>query len=404
MARLYPIISLLLWASCVTAAPQLEFALQQRWLHDGNNNPVAHDYGVTTASLRMVHDADRDNWRWQAHYLLEGAYSAQWTGLAASNANTTAEPFWRLEDRISDGHEGLLRQRVDRLWLSHSSEAWVFKVGRQAITWGSGHLFRPMDLFNPFSATAIDTRYKPGLDMLYAQRLFLSGGDLQMLYVPRREPDSGHIAGTFSSAAAKWLGFSGSTQYEVLLAQDYGETVAGVSIARPVGEALLSADWVISETALNQWENTLVVGVDYSWSWGRYPVASYLEYFYNGFGAAPGTTLDQLPDALQQRIGRGQLFQINRDYLAMGLAVQLSPLSRINMLLLNNLNDSSRLAGVRWDYDLTQEVVLGVGLHLPGGGERTEYGGLQAMLNSNTLVRPPAEAYVRFAWEPDTTT
>ena len=36
----------------------------------------------------------------------------------------------------------------------------VVCVGRQAVTWGNGLIFNPMDLFNPFSPVDIERDYK----------------------------------------------------------------------------------------------------------------------------------------------------------------------------------------------------------------------------------------------------
>ena len=47
-----------------------------------------------------------------------------------------------------------------------------------------------MDLFNPFSPTAVQRDYKVGDDMAHVQ-LPLNTGELQMLYLPRRDPVAG---------------------------------------------------------------------------------------------------------------------------------------------------------------------------------------------------------------------
>ena len=61
------------------------------------------------------------------------------------------------------------------------------KFGRQAITWGNGLFYAPMDLVNPFDPATIDTEYKAGDDMLYLQYLQDNGNDLQAAVVVRRD-------------------------------------------------------------------------------------------------------------------------------------------------------------------------------------------------------------------------
>ena len=61
-----------------------------------------------------------------------------------------------------------------------------------------------MDIFNPFSPTAVDKEYKSGDDMLYAQWLFTKGDDLQLIAIPRHNT-SGMVDFGESSFAIKYL-------------------------------------------------------------------------------------------------------------------------------------------------------------------------------------------------------
>jgi hypothetical protein len=61
------------------------------------------------------------------------------------------------------------------------------RIGRQAITWGNGLIFNPMDLFNPFPPADIQRDYKVGDDMALAQVALPYSADLQLLYVVRRD-------------------------------------------------------------------------------------------------------------------------------------------------------------------------------------------------------------------------
>ena len=69
------------------------------------------------------------------------------------------------------------------------------RFGRQALSWGNGLFYAPMDLVNPFDPAAIDTEYKAGDDMLYLQYLQDSGNDLQAAVVVRAPAGADH-AGT----------------------------------------------------------------------------------------------------------------------------------------------------------------------------------------------------------------
>ena len=54
-----------------------------------------------------------------------------------------------LTHTITDKDSYTLVQRLDRLNLTFKPNWGMVRLGRQAITWGNGLIFNPMDLFNP---------------------------------------------------------------------------------------------------------------------------------------------------------------------------------------------------------------------------------------------------------------
>ena len=107
---------------------------------------------------------------------------------------------WEIED--GDRHRSF--HRLDRLALKLRRDDWAVTVGREAVSWGAGLVFRPMDLFNPFAPTAVDRDYKAGDDLLLIERLFSDGSDLQVLAVGRRD-ETGDFTGQAGSLAGKVL-------------------------------------------------------------------------------------------------------------------------------------------------------------------------------------------------------
>ena len=74
-----------------------------------------------------------------------------------------------LSNVISESDGSITAHRLDRLYFDYANDRAFFRVGRQAISWGNGLIYNPMDLFNPFDPAAIDREYKTGDDMLYGQ-------------------------------------------------------------------------------------------------------------------------------------------------------------------------------------------------------------------------------------------
>jgi len=98
--------------------------------------------------------------------------------------------------------------------------------------------------FNPFDPAAIDTEYKTGDDMLYAQYLLDSGDDVQAVWVGRRDQDD-DVDADVSSLAFKYHRFSEASEFDLLVAEHYDESIVAlggsiVKIRQPSGRRLFS--------------------------------------------------------------------------------------------------------------------------------------------------------------------
>ena len=89
---------------------------------------------------------------------------------------------WTLED--GPRHENI--QRFDRLARRIPRRTLGRDVGRDAISWGSGIVFQPLDIFAPFAPTTVDRDYKPGEDLVKVDGVTEHGSDWQLLGVFRR--------------------------------------------------------------------------------------------------------------------------------------------------------------------------------------------------------------------------
>ncbi len=131
--------------------------------------------------------------------------------------------WWDLTDNISG-------RRLIAAWCSgwigctrlHRRQGRRCGFGRQAVSWGNGLIFNPMDFFNPFNPAAVDTEYKLGEDMLYGQYLLDNGSDWQLVNVQRRD-EQGNVTSAVSSTALKFHGFGLEREYDLLLAEHFDQ-------------------------------------------------------------------------------------------------------------------------------------------------------------------------------------
>ncbi|MFV2032657.1 MAG: hypothetical protein ACC663_09175, partial [Gammaproteobacteria bacterium] len=339
------------------------------------------------ANLRFNFSADKNSWVFNADYQLlvrDGdSVSLQLLNpgiLPGSQAFPSDDNrLMDLTHIVSEDGDTITVQRLDRLNFSYTTERTVFRAGRQAVSWGNGLIYNPMDFFNPFDPAAIDKEYKTGDDMLYGQYLFDNGSDLQAVWVGRRD-NNGDVDRKVASSAVKYHLFREDYEVDFLLAEHFDHRTLGLGAAANVGGSIWRSDIVASEVD-NDNIISAVVNVSYSWiAWNK-NVSGLLEFYRNGFGIADGdyspAKLAGQPE-LVARLQRGELFTLGRHYLAASATIELTPLWRLTSSLFVNLDDDSSLLQLFSLYDLQQNLQLFAAVNFPAGDEGSEFGGIDS--------------------------
>jgi len=304
-----------------------------------------------------------------------------------------------LTDVIRDSSKTVLLHRLDRLTISYTSEKAFIRVGRQALSWGNGLFYAPMDLVNPFDPVTVDTEYKAGDDMLYWQYLRDNGDDVQGAYVARRDPLSGNVEGDAATTAVKYHGFSGEFEYDVLLAQSYDDTVIGFGGGKSIGGAIWRGD-VVATQADSDTYLQVVTNLTYSWNWFDRNMSGAIEYFYNGLGQRSGrydpVSIGNNPD-LVNRITRGELFSIGRHYLAGSVLIEVTPLWGVTPTVLANVADPSGLFQLVTNYSVSENMSFLASINVPLGPKGSEFGGIESGLPDRYLAGG-AGLFAQIAW------
>lgn len=345
--------------------------------------------------LRLMLDAEQDNFLWAMHYQLEAVNA---DSLAAIQ-NLPVASILQLPGELNDNQRLLdmshtlheqeqsrLLQRIDRLYIGRNGKQLSWKLGRYAVSWGNGMVYSVMDIFNPFDPAAIDKEFKTGDDMLYMQYLLSSGNDLQLLVIPRREAETGSIDDSVSSMALKYHGISGATDFDALIARHYNEDLLGVGFSHDIDGILWRADLMYSWADTGNY-STFLTSLSYAWSWGNKPLNGFVEY-YAGFGEEYDIAyrLQDIADnkVLLNRLTRAEAYTIGRHYLAPGLDIEWHPLLHVQPLILYNLQDSSYLFQLSLRYEYYQNLLFTASLLLGRGRDGSEYGGIETPLLDTT--------------------
>lgn len=296
----------------------------------------------------------------------------------------TAVPF---EDRTSFAYH-----RLDRAMLAFQPDWGEIRLGRQAVTWGHGFTFNPMDLFNPFAPTDLERDYKTG-DDLALFNVPLDGLDVEFIYVARRDPVTRDATFDQSSLGAKATFAMGDTTADIILTRHFEDYVTGIGAEGYLGNAAWRCD--VTGTFLEKPSRgrsayvSAVANVDYSWVWLSKNWYGYVELYYNGLSDADYT--DHFSDiAISERVARGELYALGAWYLSAHVNLEFHPLLNFYLTPIVNLNDPSGAWLPRLVYDMADDLRLTLSGSFNWGAHNTEYGGYN--IPGTGLSQEPADS------------
>ena len=270
---------------------------------------VDEDNDTLTAdqqSLRLMLDEIQDSSEWTLHVKT----SRQHQNIFA-NTELHSSDLFRYRDLANDwlnesGVNGSTQigYEVDRVSYQHRFDKITAGIGRQAVDWGSGRFWQPLNVFGAFAPTDLDTDFKPGIDAAVINWYPSDFSSLTTVYAfaPNDNDDIDNSAAIYYR---RQLGEQ--VEISLLAGQVIGNTVTGLSLE---GE-LQGMGWRIegAHNNLDQLnENTLfwIAGLDYQFENGLLLAAEW--YNHNG-GVNSETALitptinQQLEYVLQQYQG-----------------------------------------------------------------------------------------------------
>jgi len=311
------------------------------------------------------------------------------TGLLSSGPLNDDRRLMDLTKIISEDNNYIFYHRLDRLCLTAQPKWGTVTLGRQALTWGNGLIFNPMDLFNPFAPTDIERDYKVGDDMAATQFSVAGIGDFQFIYVPRRDTTNNNLEFDQSSLAGKLHFAAGITEFDFMAARHYQDTVVGLGSTGYLKEAAWRLDTTyifLEDDSRRGGFLSLVANMDYSWVWWEKNFYGLVEFYYNGLGGDQYSEAISDPD-ISDRLLRGEIFTLGRTYLSGEIQIELHPLFNFHLSVINNLKDPSGIIQPRMIWDIIENVQLTFGAGIYYGASGTEYGGFP-IPSSNSLYTP----------------
>jgi hypothetical protein len=256
-----------------------------------------------------------------------------------------------------------LRHNLDRLNIRIGQPGLEVQIGRQAINHGSARMFPSTDLFAPFGPGTIDSEFKMGVDAIRFTGTIGEYHEVEVYVVANElsledgvEPDNwmylARWRGTFPELFDVSV-FGGLTYKRPTLGVDVSTQWLGAAI---FGEA--SARLKVDEAQSTALRATL--GVDYYWEIG---LQTLLELHYSSPGSS---TIGANISNPSFEHGIGEVSLLSNWYVGTSASYTWR-LYSFGAGAIVNLQDASTMFTLNVLYDLTENMVIGVGALLPLG-------------------------------------
>ncbi len=269
-----------------------------------------------------------------------------------------------LESRQINSDKTEARIVADWANVRFSWDMFDLTIGRQPINLATSYFFTPNDFFAPFSAQTYYRVYKSGVD---AVRLETRLGDLTQLtvvgvlgYAPDPNAPSGwsdRFDRDQSSSIARLTTSRFGYELGLIGGRAYGYRVLGGSFSGELVKTVsLRVEGHYSFPKYDNEEYVPEISVELEKK-ALADLSLWATYFYHGSGADNPLKYD--------RIRSGQY--LGRDYAALGVGYQSSPLLYWEILSMINLSDQSYLVTYNFTYSVSDETEFSGGMFIPAG-------------------------------------
>jgi hypothetical protein len=251
------------------------------------------------------------------------------------------------------------RHYIDMLYYKHMFDWGEFTFGRQVISWGTGRIWQPMDMFNPINPANFSKFEKDGADALSVTYYLGNFTDLEFVYNFRERWEDGNFAARFRTNTGGY-DLSAMAGYFDDRGVIGGSATGNLWTAAIRGEAV----WAVHPDDPDSSYVRAIAGIDHQITADLYGM---LEYHYNG----QGTTCKQCYD--YARLFTGEILNVGKHYLFAQGRYSLHPLWSLSVGNMTNLTDGSGFVNGMLTYSARDNLNLslaGMGVY---GDKYDEY-------------------------------
>jgi len=360
---------------------------------DGDIGFQNSDSNVLTAdqqSVRLMLDEVENSGEWSLHVRTTRQHYSGYSPAALHTSDLfrlySGSDDWL--DEQNGNHSTLAGYEIDRAVYRQRFSRFTLGIGRQAIDWGSGRFWQPLNVFGAFAPTDLDTDFKPGIDAVTLDLYPSAFSSLTAAYV-----FSPHDNAALKDSGALYYRrqIGELSELSLLAGSVIGNRLAGGSFESAIG----GMGWRIEGLYYHLEESDenaffWIGGVDYQFTNGTLIAA---EWYDNSRGATREDELGVMSD--DALVASGLQQQLGRQLLGLSLERDITPLLHGSYTLLasslygnDGAKHSSLLHQVNLSYSVSNESDLLISL-LEGTGKgldaadkpQSEFGSLPLSLS-----------------------
>ncbi|MDE2143665.1 MAG: hypothetical protein KGJ84_14750 [Elusimicrobia bacterium] len=279
------------------------------------------------------------------------------------------KPWLSMEHTVSTGVTNGYGIGAYRAYVGLEGDRGVVRAGRQRIAWGTGKIWNPTDVLNPYSPTSVERDERRGVDALYARAGVGTLGQVEYVW-------AGEDRWVDHQMLVRGRGNFGGWDVSLLGGKIAGSTAAfmvGGDFAGTVQDGTLHGEWGYFHP---QWRTPYwKAGIGYDYNvpsetrlrWLK-DAAFVVEYYRAGNGQTDTKRYNFAPVLL------GKEVSVARDYFGASFSKDLHPLVKLDLYGVANADDGSTFFAPGLTWNALDDLYLTAGLQRFGGERRTEYG------------------------------
>jgi hypothetical protein len=353
------------------ARAQVEFSGYLKNFWEYSRDPLdGRPYNLDTTRLRLTVDAQESIF--QGHVDFDDQFAAGSYFRTESFdvfGYNPPEPWLPMQHTVSTGTTNAYGIGAYRAWVGVKGDDALARFGRQRIAWGTGKIWNPTDVLNPYQPTSVEPDERRGVDAFYARAGLGTLGLVEYVWAPNDTwPNHAMLARLHGDAGGwDWSLLGGKT------AVSTASFMAGGDFAGNLADGTLHGELAYFTPTVRTpyWKAGL--GYDYIFSnetcWSALRNASVVvEYFHAGNGAANPAQYDFAP------VLAGTEVSVAQNYFGTTFSRDLNPLLKFSAVAIVNADDGSTFAAPQLTWNALNNLYLSASLQRFGGGASTEYG------------------------------